>query len=212
MLFDYWIKGIILGILATAPLGPVSIMVIQRTLNHNRRVGFYSGVGIALSDTLYASLAGFGMVLVIGIIRQNELWFRLGGSVVLLALGVIIFLSHPERIRVRKLKVRTKPMKYLAGTFAIAITNPHVIFYILAIFSGFGIALTIEQPYMAFFLLLGFFTGDILWWFTITWLMDRYRNKFSLKFLVWFNRLAGAGIVAFVLVFLTITIYQHLSV
>lgn len=212
MLFDYWIKGMILGILATAPLGPVSIMVIQRTLNHNRRVGFYSGVGIALSDTLYASLAGFGMVLVIGIIRQNELWFRLGGSVVLLVLGVIIFLSHPERIRVRKLKKRTQPMKYIAGTFAIAISNPHIIFYILAIFSGFGIALTIEQPYMAFFLLLGFLTGDILWWYGVTWLMDRYRHKFSLKFLVWFNRLAGAGIVAFVLVFVTITIFKEVLV
>ena len=210
MLFSSWVTGIIIGILATAPLGPVSILVLQRTLNHNRWTGFYSGIGIALSDTLYASLAGFGMVLVIGIIRQNELWFRLGGAAILLILGIFIFMSHPEHYRVKRMKKRISPLKHIASTFAIAISNPYIIFYLLAIFSGFGIALSIEKPYMAFFILLGFLIGDIFWWFSITWIMDRFRKKFSMKFLLWFNRLAGAGIVTFVLVFLVQTIYRYI--
>lgn len=211
MLFNYWLTGILIGILATAPLGPVSILVLQRTLNHNRRVGFYSGIGVALSDILYASLSGFGMVLILGIIKQNELWFRIGGAAILLALGVIIFLSHPERYSIKRIKKRTSPTSHMAATFAIAISNPYVVFYHLAIFSGFGIALSIEKPYMAFFILLGFFTGDIFWWFSLTWLIDRFRKRFSLKLLLWVNRLAGAGIVIFVLAFLVHTIYVKIG-
>lgn len=211
MLFSYWITGLIIGVLATAPLGPVAILVLQRTLNHNRRTGFFAGIGVALSDTLYASLTGFGMALIIGIIRNNELWFRIGGATILLALGIVIFKSHPERYSVRKAKKRSSPTKHIASTFAIAISNPYIVFYLLAIFSGFGIVLSIEKPYMAFFVLLGFIMGDLLWWFCITWLIDRFRAKFSLKFLIWFNRLAGISIVLFVVVFLAHTVWSQMQ-
>lgn len=209
MLISYWLKGIMIGILATAPIGPISILVIQRTLNNNRRIGFYSGAGVALSDTLYAALTGFGMVLVLSLMQNYELWFRIGGAIVLFSLGIIIFLSHPERIQVKPLEKPTLPFKHLATTFAIAITNPYVMFYFLAIFSGFGVALTVKEPLMAVFVLLGFIIGDLLWWFGLTWLIDRFRKRFSLKFLRWYNRLAGAGIILFVLVFLIRTIAEQ---
>ena len=209
MLISYWIKGIIIGILATAPIGPISILVIQRTLNNNRRVGFYSGAGVALSDTLYAAFTGFGMALVLGLIQTHELWFRIGGAIVLFSLGIVIFLSHPERIQIKRLEKPTLPFKHLATTFAFAISNPYVMFYFLAIFSGFGVALTVKEPLMAVFVLLGFIIGDLLWWFGLTWIIDRFRKRFSLKFLRWYNRLAGAGIILFVLVFLVQTIVEH---
>jgi threonine/homoserine/homoserine lactone efflux protein len=197
---------------AILPLGPLGVLVIQRTLNHNRKTGFYSALGIALSDTIYAALTGFGMALILGIIRQHELWFKLAGAIILIILGIVIFLSHPERQSAKKLKKTARPVQYLGGTFMVAISNPYIIFWQLAIFSGFGIALTVQKPIMAIFILLGFFTGELIWWFFVTWLMDRLRNRFSVKFLLWFNRLAGAGIVVFVMVFLIHTIYSEVTV
>lgn len=211
MLFNYWITGVIIGILATAPLGPLAILVLQRTLNNDRWTGFFSGIGLAMSDTMYASITGFGMALLIDTIRQNELWFRIGGATILLVLGIVIFLSHPERYSIKKAKKRSMPTRHIASTFAIAVSNPYIVFYLLAIFSGFDVVLSIEKPYMAFFVLLGFLMGDLLWWFCITWLIDRYREKFSLKFLIWFNRLAGISIVLFVIIFLAHTILAEIG-
>lgn len=211
MFLQYWAIGILIGILAILPLGPLGILVIQRTLNHNRKTGFYSAIGVVLSDTIYASLTGFGMALILGIIRQHELWFKLAGAVILIVLGIVIFLSHPERQSAKRLNNTGSPAKYLGSTFMVALSNPYIMFWHLAIFSGFGIALTIQKPIMAGFILFGFITGEMLWWFFVTWIMDKLRNRFSIKFLLWFNRLAGAGIVVFVIVFLAHTIFSEIT-
>ncbi len=206
MLITYLLKGILVGFLATAPMGPIGILVVQRTLRHNRLTGFYSGTGAAFSDIIYATLAGFGMALIMGIIRDHGLWFRLIGSVILLIVGVFIFLSHPERYSPRKLKKPRSPLKYIAGTFAVAFSNPYIIFWYLAVFSGFGIVLSVRELSQAVLILIGFLIGDILWWFVLTWLIDHSRRWFNVKIILWFNRIAGAGIIVFVIAFLIHTL------
>lgn len=201
MFFKFWFEGILIGMLVAAPLGPVAIMVIQRTLNHGRRRGFYSGVGITLSDTLYATFTGFGMALLIGFIRQHEMLVTMAGSVVLFILGVLIFFSHPERQTIKKAKRNLPPFAYLASSFVVAVSNPSIVFLHVAIFSGFGVVLTIDKPYEAFFVLSGFIFGGIAWWFLLTWTINRFRKRFSLKLLLWFNRIAGAAIVLAVIAY-----------
>lgn len=212
MLFTLWLKGILMGLLATAPMGPVGILVVQRTLKYNRQTGFHSGAGAALSDVIYASLAGFGMAVIARIIHENELWFRLAGSAILLILGIFIFLSHPERYATPKIKKRKSSLKYLAGTFMVAFSNPFIVFWHLAVFSAFGVVLSIKQISAAIFILTGFLLGDILWWFLLTWFMDRFRSWFNIKILLWFNRIAGAGIIGFTLIFLIHTFLKEFGV
>jgi len=202
MFLSFLVKGILIGILATMPLGPVGILIVQRTLNRDRLTGFYSGIGAALSDTIYASLAGFGIVLITGILNRNEFWFQLGGAFVLLILGIFIMLSHPERFAPKKIKKRKSPLKYIAGTFMIAFANPYIVFWHLAVFSGFEIVLSIDNLAEALAILIGFLLGDILWWFLLTALIDLTRRWFNLKVLLWFNRTAGALIILSVIVFL----------
>ncbi|HPF52154.1 MAG TPA: LysE family transporter [Draconibacterium sp.] len=202
MFLTYFLKGILIGILATMPLGPVGILIVQRTLNRDRLTGFYSGIGAVLSDTFYASLAGFGLVLITGFLNRYEFWFHMGGAFVLLILGIFIMLSHPERFAPKKTKKRKSPLKYIAGTFMIAFANPYIIFWHLAIFSGFGIVLSIDNPKEAFVILTGFLFGDLLWWFVLTTLINLTRKWFNLKILLWFNRIAGLLIILFVIGFL----------
>jgi len=184
------------------PLGPVGILIVQRTLNRDRLTGFYSGIGAALSDTIYASLAGFGIVLITCFLNRNEFWFHLGGAFVLLILGIFIMLSHPERFAPKKIKKRKSPLKYIAGTFMIAFANPYIVFWHIAVFSGFGIVLSIENLKEAFVILLGFLLGDLMWWFLLTALIHFIRRWFNLKILLWFNRVSGALIILFVIGFL----------
>ncbi|MFV0590933.1 MAG: LysE family translocator [Draconibacterium sp.] len=202
MLLRFWFEGIIIGVLASAPLGPIGILVIQRTLNHGRTTGFYSGLGAALSDTIYAAIAGFGMALIINIIHQHELWVKLVGAVILILLGIFIFFSHPERQSVQKLNRKVNPMKHMAGTFAVGISNPHIMFLHVAMFSGFGIVFSHKNPGEAFFVLLGVIMGCTIWWFGLTWLIDLFRNRFTTKILLWFNRIAGVAIILFVIIYM----------
>ncbi len=209
MFFTFLLKGILVGILATAPLGPIGILVVQRTLSRDRLTGFYSGVGAAFSDTFYASLAGFGMVLITGFLNRHEFWFQLGGAFILLILGLFIMLSHPERFATKKIKQRESPAKYIAGTFMIAFANPYIVFWHLAVFSSFEIVLSIDKLSVAFLFLTGFMLGDLLWWFTLTALINLCKKWFSLKILLWFNRIAGAGIIVSVGVFLIHTLIKQ---
>lgn len=202
MLLKFWLEGIIIGVLASAPLGPIGILVIQRTLNHGRTTGFYSGLGAALSDVVYAAFAGFGMALIIGIIKQHEIWVKLVGAIILVLLGIFIFFSHPERQAVKKLNQRVNPFKHIAGTFAIGISNPHIMLFHVAMFSGFGIVFSHKNLDEVFFVLFGVTMGCLLWWFSLSWLIDLFRARFSVKILLWFNRIAGVAIVLFVLIYM----------
>jgi len=202
MLLKFWLEGIIIGVLASAPLGPIGILVIQRTLNHGRTTGFYSGLGAALSDLVYAAFAGFGMALIVGIIKQHEVWVKLVGAIILFLLGIFIFFSHPERQAVKKLNQRINPFKHIAGTFAIGISNPHIMLFHVAMFSGFGIVFSHKNLDEVFFVLLGVTMGCLLWWFSLSWLIDLFRARFSVKILLWFNRIAGVAIILFVIIYM----------
>jgi len=200
MFYYFFLEGLLIGLLASLPVGPVSILVIQRTVNRSRLSGFFTGIGAAFSDTLYASVAGFSMVLVIGFIRENELLVRILGSLVLIVMGLLISFSHPERYAKKNQLSKPGYLRSLIGTFLITLTNPAIIFLHLAIFSGFGIALTIEEPYQAFFVLMGFLIGAFIWWFTLTGIISLFRKRFNMKICLWFNRIAGSTIVLLVIV------------
>jgi len=208
MFLTFLLKGILIGILATMPMGPVGILIVQRTLNRDRLTGFYSGIGAAFSDTIYASLAGFGMVLITGFLNRNEFWFHLGGAFVLLILGIFIMFSHPERLAPKKIKKRKSPLKYIVGTFMIAFANPYIVFWHLAVFSSFETVLSIDKLSETLAILVGFLMGDILWWFSLTALINLTRRWFNMKILLWFNRVSGALIILSVIGFM-VHIFQN---
>lgn len=192
-------EGILIGFLASVPIGPISILIIQRTINRNRLAGFYSGFGAALSDTLYASIAGFSMVLVLNFIKQNEIVFKTSGSVILVLLGIIILFSHPEKFKKEK-KYNKNPVQIIGSTFLLTLSNPLIVFMHLAIFSGFQVSLQLGKPLEAVFLLSGFFTGALLWWVTLTGIINFFRAKFNLIFCLWLNRIAGSAIILIVII------------
>lgn len=90
-------KGIIIGVLVSAPMGPIGMLCIQRTLNKGRWHGFVTGLGAALSDVIYAALTCLGMGVVVNFVEANQAPLQLIGSIVLGIFGYYIFQSNPTR-------------------------------------------------------------------------------------------------------------------
>jgi threonine/homoserine/homoserine lactone efflux protein len=193
-------KGILIGFLVSIPLGPIGVLVIQRTVNKSRIAGLMSGMGAALSDTLYAIIAGFSLTYIVDFIRQYEVIFQSIGALVVLGLGIHIFFKNPVAdLRRNKLRGNTH-IKDIISTFLVTFSNPLSVFVFLAIFTSSGVAVNLEQPYHSFFVILGIFTGAFIWWFSLSGIVSLFRHKISLRILWWINKTAGVVIAIFAFV------------
>ncbi len=207
MFLDLFIKGLLIGFMVSLPLGPIGILIIQKTVNKNRTAGFVSGLGVAFSDTCYAIIAGFSLTFIIDIIKQHELLFQIGGAIILFILGLNIFFKNPVR-EIRKFKRKgTNYFQDFMFTFLITFSNPMVILLFLAVLTGSGVVLSVSEPYQAFFIILGIFTGALLWWTILTTIISFFRHKFNLRLLWWFNKIAGVIVMAFVIVAIVYAIF-----
>ena len=195
MSFAFFIKGILIGLAVSIPLGPIGILVIQRTVNRNRTSGFFSGLGVSLSDTIYAIIAGYSLTYIIDFIRLHQVSFQIIGALIVLFLGIHIYLKNPVRDLREYRRKGSSYFQDLASTFLITFPNPMVIFIFLAVFAGAGIAFQIDQPYQAVLVILGVFTGTNAWWLGLTGTVSIFRHKFNLRVLWWFNKIAGAAII-----------------
>lgn len=204
------IKGILIGLLVSIPLGPIGVLVIQRTVNKSRLAGLLSGMGAALSDTLYAIVAGFSLSFIIEFIRAYEIFFQSLGAVVVLILGISIFFKNPVTdLRRNRLRGNTH-FQDIVSSFLVTVSNPLTVFVFLAVFTSSGVAISLEKPYHSFFVILGIFLGAFLWWFTLSGIVSLFRHKINLRVLWWINKTAGALIILFVIVTVIIAVQKGL--
>jgi len=212
MFLTLLLKGILIGLLVSIPLGPIGVLVIQRTVNKTRMAGLLSGMGAALSDTLYAIIAGFSLTYVVDFIRKNEFLFQLSGALVVLGLGIYIFFKNPlTDMKQHRLRGNTH-LKDIISTFLVTFSNPLSVLVFLAIFTSSGVAMSLEKPFYSIFIILGVFTGAFLWWFSLSGIVSMYRHKINLRFLWWLNKTAGVLIVIFVLITILIVLQKGLSI
>ncbi|MGM0621724.1 MAG: LysE family translocator [Bacteroidota bacterium] len=199
MIFKLLFEGVLMGFLASLLLGPTGILVIQRTVNQNQLSGIFSGMGAAVSDTIYAGISGFSVAVIFHFIRQYEILFKTGISVILLLLGVLILFSNPEKYSQKQLNNSKNYFKNFITTFLVAASNPLIMFVHIALFAGFGIALDINNPTGALIILTGFLLGALTWWFGLTGVISKFKNKISKRIFLQFNRISGSTIILAVL-------------
>jgi len=209
MFLSLFLKGVIVGLAVSVPLGPIGILIIQRTVNKNRISGFLSGMGASVSDTIYAVVAGFSITYIIDFIRSYELTFQIFGALMVLALGIHIFFKDPVTdLR----KFRRKGNSYFQdflSTFLITFPNPMVVFIFLAVFASSGIVFQMDDPSQAISMVGGVFVGTNAWWLVLTSLVSMFRHKFNLRVLWWFNKIAGVIIIAVVVISFIFTLVEH---
>jgi threonine/homoserine/homoserine lactone efflux protein len=205
-------KGILIGLLVSIPLGPMGVLVIQRTVNKSRMAGLLSGLGAALADSLYAVIAAFSLTFVIEFIRVNEMFFQIIGALVLLGMGIHIFFKNPVTdLRRNRLRGNTH-FKDIISSFLLTFSNPTSVFVFLAVFASSGVAINLQKPYHSFFVVLGIFIGAFGWWFSLSGIISLFRHKINLRILWWINKTAGVVVLIFVLVTIFMVVQKNLSI
>ena len=188
-------RGLVLGFSIAAPVGPIGVLCIRRTLAEGRLVGFASGVGAAVADGVYGALAAFGLTAVTGVLVSQQHWIRIGGGLFLLYLGVSTFLARPGGEAARSSGVGVASA--FGSTFALTLTNPMTILSFVAAFAGLGLAGGASSPLDAAALVTGVVLGSAAWWLLLSGLVSGLRERFDAARMRWVNRLSGALIAGF---------------
>ena len=188
------LKGLAIGFSIAAPVGPISLLCIRRSLAHGRAAGLASGMGAATADGIYGAVAAFGLTSVSGFLVAQQQWFGMVGGVLLVGLGMQISLSRPPTEGAGSNRV-TLPGAY-ASTFVLTLSNPVTILMFAAIFAGLGIAAAADVSSAAL-LTAGVFLGSAVWWVILSAGVGASKSRFSPRTLVWVNRISGAVIAGF---------------
>lgn len=194
ILFDM-LKGFLVGICASAPLGPVAILMVQKSLSKGHKAGFVSGLGATVSDTTYAMIAIFALAIVQRFIEDHQNMILLVGGVVLVLVGISMAFSNPFKNKKRKKRDMTASPKDFGQAVAMAFSNPGAIFIMFTLFAFFGLAKTSPQSWKVAPIILSVSAGSVTYWFCMSWLISRFSNRISMKTVVWINRIAGALVV-----------------
>jgi threonine/homoserine/homoserine lactone efflux protein len=191
----FWLRGLLIGFSIAAPVGPIGVLCIRRTLADGRVNGLVSGLGAATADAFYGSVAGFGLTFISGLLIDQRFWLRLIGGLFLCYLGVKTFLARPAE------QAAAAKSTGLAGAYTstlfLTLTNPTTIFSFAAIFAGLGVASAGGDYLAAGLLVLGVFLGSALWWFILSGAVSVFRSKFGPRQMQWVNRLSGVVMLAF---------------
>jgi threonine/homoserine/homoserine lactone efflux protein len=197
MVGEMILKGLIAGFVAAVPIGPVGTLCIKRSLTHGRLSGFCTGMGVATADTIYGSIAAFGLAAISNFLLEHEVWMEAGGAAFLLYIGIKIFFERPAANNGENSEKTSLIKNYLSG-LGITLANPLTIVLLAAIFAALGLGDTLDY-WAASFLVLGVFIGSGIWWVFLSNFAAAFKKTFTENRLIWMNRITGAIIVLFAL-------------
>ena len=193
--YSLFFRGLVIGFSIAAPVGPIGVLCIRRTLADGQISGLVSGLGAATADAMYGCVAGFGLTFISSALIDQQMWLRLFGGLFLLYLGLKTLLSRPAEQAANA--AGGGLLGSYVSTFLLTVTNPLTILSFAAIFAGLGLANTSGNYVSALILVLGVFLGSASWWLLLSGGVGVFREKFNAQGLLWVNRISGAIITVF---------------
>ena len=188
-------KGFIIGFSIAAPVGPIGILCIQRTLAAGNVQGLVTGLGAATADAIYGFIAAFGLTFISNFLVEQSIWIRLIGGLFLCYLGIKASLSKPQS-QVLSVANRNTISSY-GTTFFLTLTNPMTILFFAGVFAGLGMVSKSIQYTSAGLMVIGVFIGSGAWWLILSSAAGILRNKINESKLAWVNKISGLVILAF---------------
>ena len=187
-----FLRAFLIGVSIAAPVGPIGVLCIRRTLSNGKLAGFLSGMGAASADMVYGAIAAFGLTIVTNLLVENAFWLQLIGGVFLLYLGAKTFLEKPAAQAAHANAGGFFSM-YLS-TFFLTITNPLTILSFAAVFAGTMLGKNMGSPLV---MVAGVFAGSASWWLALSFGVGLMRDRLNQNHLMWINRISGTAIFAF---------------
>ena len=195
-------KGIIIGVLVSAPMGPIGMLCIQRTLNKGRWHGFVTGLGAALSDVIYAALTCLGMGVVVNFVEANQAPLQLIGSkyhahidVQKRISGYYIFQSNPVRNLKKQREKKLSFTQDFITAFLLTFSNVLIVLLYIGLFARFGFVLPEHSFWLLVLGIVCIGLGAVLWWFGITYIIGKLRKWFNVRGIWLLNRIVGSVII-----------------
>ncbi len=199
----FLLKGLACGFAIAAPVGPVGVICVRRTLVHGRRAGLIAGLGAAVADMLYGAIAAFSLTLVSDWLIEHETPIRLVGGGLLVFFGIRILrrvASPGAAAAAAEVPVSGETFRVgqaFGSTFVLTATNPITIVAFLGIFAAVGIGNIGDSVWYRVSLVSGVFIGSCLWWLAIAIGAGHVRRFLTHGGMVWVNRVSGALMVTF---------------
>lgn len=198
MIFLFF-RGLVLGVAIAAPVGPIGLLCIRRSLSYGSMAGLLSGLGAATADGVYGAIAAFGLAVVSNFLTEQAQWLGIIGGIFLCYLGITTFLSKPAEKAAEINK--TGLVEAYLSTLGLTLTNPATILSFVLLFAGFA------PPDLAYgqavVMVAGVFLGSALWWLMLSSGVSRLRHWLTPARLVWVNRFFGVLITGFGIVALS---------
>lgn len=208
-LLEIILKGAIIGIIASAPMGPVGILCVQRALNKGRIYGLITGLGAAMSDIIYALVTGYGLSFIYDFIHNRTalFWLQLFGAVLMFIFGVHTFRSNPTKATHKVSRNKSSLVQNCVTGFFLAFSNPLLVLLFLALFTPMNFMLPEQPLYNQFIGYASIFAGAMLWWLFITYAVSKLRARFDVRGVWIINRVIGVLVMigAFIAAVLIIT-------
>lgn len=185
-------KGIIIGIIVSAPMGPIGILCVQRTLSKGRMHGFVTGMGAMLSDLIYASITLIGMGFVDDLMQTNRALIQFIGSIVIILFGVVIFSTNPLKIlQPTSNNYETRYYQDFATAFLLTLSNVAIIFLFISLYARFQYS-PLDKNWFTFAVgITSIGVGALVWWTFITTYVSKLKRYFNRQSLKFFNRMMG---------------------
>ena len=191
MLLAFFLKGIVVGTVIAVPVGPVGVMCVRRSIFEGRLAGSVSGLGAATADAVFGIIAGFGLTVISDWLINYQLWLRAAGGCYLLYIGGRAAVAEPPT----ELESEPDPeslLRHFASTFALTVTNPITVLAFLGIFTAIGFSGAQATFGRASILVLGVWSGSLLWWLALSFGVGHVRHSIEPRHLGWISRGSGA--------------------
>jgi len=190
-----FMKGLLIGFIIAAPVGPIGVLCIRRSLIDGKWSGFVSGLGAATADAIYGSIAAFGLSVISNILIEQKLVLQIIGGTFLIYLGIRTLQSSPAK---KPANVKQgKLFSAYTSVFLLTLTNPMTILSFIAVFAGFGFLVESSHYVNSIFLVFGVFIGSAIWWLLLSMIAGFFRNKLNTQSLRWVNWLSGIVMLGF---------------
>ena len=186
------LKAFLIGICASAPLGPTAIFILQVSLGKGRRPGFLAGLGATTMDTVYAAVAVFALAIVSSFIESHTIMIMIAGGLIVALVGASALFLDPFRKMQPEKEAGYSLRDYLQAV-ALALSNPSAVFVMLTLFAFFGVDASVHDFRVAP-IILAVSAGSVTYWFFFTLLFGSLRKSFKLRTLIWINRVGGTVI------------------
>lgn len=191
-MFDIVVKGFIIGLSISVPLGPIGMLCIQRTLNKGRKFGFFTGLGASTSDLVYTIITLFFLSFIIQTIEQYKFIIQIIGTVIVFLFGLYIYNINPATQPLPNEPKKESLFSDFVSSFLLTLSNPLIIFVIIALFARFEFINIKTTLFHSLIGILSILSGAVFWWSTLTYLVGKFKNKLDIRGLKIINIVTGS--------------------